>query len=107
MAAYALFDNIEVTDPAKLTAYAARVRDVVEKHGGRYLSVGGRVEVVEGDPTLTYPVLIEFPDLAAAHSWFDSPEYQELKALRRSGSVANASFFESGPSELVADESQG
>lgn len=102
MTAYALFDNIEVTDPAKLAEYTSRVRTVVENHGGRYLAVGGQVDVAEGEPTLTYPVLIEFPDLAAAHGWYDSPEYQELKALRQSGSKANASFFETAPSDLLA-----
>ncbi|MDP4502040.1 DUF1330 domain-containing protein [Nonomuraea turcica] len=45
----------------------ARVRAVVESHGGRYLGVGGQVNVAEGEPMLTYPVLIKFPDLAAAH----------------------------------------
>ncbi|WP_433330769.1 DUF1330 domain-containing protein [Spirillospora sp. CA-294931] len=102
MTAYALFDNVEVTDPSKLAAYAAEVRPIVEKHGGRYLVVGGQIDVAEGEATLTYPVLIEFPDLAAAHRWYDSPEYQPLKALRQSGSKANASFFETAPSDLLA-----
>ncbi|MFI6317544.1 DUF1330 domain-containing protein [Nonomuraea sp. NPDC050556] len=103
MVAYALFDNIEVTDPAKLAEYAARVRPIVERHGGRYLAVGGRVDVAEGEAVLTYPVLIEFASLAAAHGWYDSPEYQDLKALRQSGSSANAVFFETAPSDLLAD----
>ncbi|MFF1415786.1 DUF1330 domain-containing protein [Streptomyces sp. NPDC058289] len=101
MTAYALFDNIEVTDPAKLSEYARRVRTVVERHGGRYLAVGGQIDSVEGEPMLTYPVLIEFPDLAAARGWYDSPDYQELKALRQSSSRANATLFETGPSDLV------
>ncbi|GGX43989.1 DUF1330 domain-containing protein [Streptomyces chryseus] len=104
MTAFALFDNIEVTDPAKLAEYSARVREVVEKHGGRYLAVGGQVDAVEGESMLTYPVLIEFPDLAAAHRWYDAPEYQELRTLRQSGSRANATFFETAPSDLLAGE---
>lgn len=102
MAAYALFDNIEVTDPAKLAEYSARVRAVVERHGGRYLAVGGEVQPVEGEPLLAYPVLIEFPDLEAARRWYDAPAYQELKALRQAGSKANAVLFETGPSSLLA-----
>ncbi|WP_331768081.1 DUF1330 domain-containing protein [Embleya sp. NBC_00896] len=102
MTAFALFDNVEVTDPAKLAEYSARVREMVEKHGGRYLAVGGQADTVEGEPVLTYPVLIEFPDLETAHRWYDAPDYQELKALRQSGSRANATFFETAPSDLLA-----
>ncbi|GAA2855420.1 hypothetical protein GCM10010517_13580 [Streptosporangium fragile] len=102
MTAYCLFDNVEINDPGKLAEYARRVRAVVEQYQGRYLAVGGQVDVVEGDRSLTYPVLIEFPDLAAAHRWYDAPEYQELKALRHSAVRANAIFFETAPSELLA-----
>lgn len=94
MSAYCLFDNVEVTDPGKLGEYAERVREVVEAYGGRYLTIGGRVERVEGEWSLTYPVLIEFPDLDAAHRWYDAPEYEELKALRHEAAVVNAVFFE-------------
>lgn len=101
MTAYALFDNVEVTNLDGLNEYAARVREVVELYGGRYLAVGGRVDVVEGRRTLVYPVLMQFPDLATAHRWYDAPEYQELKALRHSASRADAIFFETAPSDLL------
>ena len=35
MAAYCLFDNVEVNDPAKLEQYAAEVLPIVERYGGR------------------------------------------------------------------------
>ena len=104
MPAYCLFDNIDVRDPAKLGEYADRVLEVVTAHGGRYLAVGGQVDRMEGEWSLTFPVLIEFPDLAAAHGWYDAPEYQALKALRWSAATSNAVFFESAPSDLVTDE---
>ncbi|MEO1059634.1 MAG: DUF1330 domain-containing protein, partial [Actinomycetota bacterium] len=74
---------------------------VVEQYGGRYLVVGGDVDVIEGTWSPAYPVLIEFPDLATAHRWYDAPEYQELKALRHSAVDANAVFFETAPSALL------
>jgi hypothetical protein len=46
------------------------------------LAVASEPNVVEGDPVLTSPVLIEFPDLGAARTWYNSPEYQPLKELR-------------------------
>lgn len=106
MSAYALFDNRTVSDAGKLAEYSARVRQVVEMYGGRYLAVGGQVDVVEGERSLTYPVLIEFPDLAAAHRWYDAPEYRELKALRHAASRADAIFFETAPSALIAESTR-
>lgn len=93
MSAYCLFDNVEVLDPEGLAEYARRVGKVVERYGGRHLSTGGTVETIEGNLELRYPVLIEFPDLEAAHRWYDAPDYQELKALRHSVVRCNATFF--------------
>lgn len=103
MTAYCLFDNLEVSDPAGLASYVARVHPTVERYGGRYLAVGGEVENREGNAPLTYPVLIAFPDLAAARRWYDSAEYQPLKALRHRSVRTNATFFETAPSELVSE----
>jgi uncharacterized protein (DUF1330 family) len=94
MAAYCLFDNVEVIDGGKLEEYKARVGPVVEQYGGRYVVLGGRVDLVEGAWRPTFPVMIEFPDLERAHAWYDSDEYRELKALRHSAVRANAVFLE-------------
>lgn len=95
MAAYCLFDNVEVLDPDGLASYVEAVGPTVQRHGGRYLAVGGAVEQVEGDLALTYPVLIEFPDIDAAHAWYDSADYEPLKALRHRSVRADATFFAS------------
>jgi uncharacterized protein (DUF1330 family) len=69
-----------------LVEYRRRNTDVVGAHGGRFLVRGGAVEPLEGaDPPLRV-VVIEFPDADAARGWFDAPEYQPLKTLRRSAS---------------------
>ena len=101
MTAYALFDNLEVSDPEALARYAEEVDETVRAHGGRYLVVGGDVRSVEGDAQLTYPVLLEFPSLRAAQEWYDSDAYAPLKALRRSASRSTAVFFESASSPLL------
>lgn len=106
MRAYCLFDNVEVVDGAGLAAYVEGVRETVHAHGGRYRAVGGTVVTVEGDASLTYPVLIEFPDLVAAQRWYDSPEYQPLKALRLASARGNANFFETAPSALLEEEAE-
>ena len=94
MSAYCFFDNLEVTDAAKLEEYKNRVAPVVEKYGGRYIVLGGKMDVVEGDWQPVFPVIIEFPSLEQAHRWYASDEYRELKALRLSAVRSNAVFIE-------------
>ena len=45
--------------------------------------------VIEGDWKPTRLVIFEFPSQAAAQSFYVSPEYQPLKALRMEASSAN------------------
>jgi len=94
MPAYCLFDNLEVLDPVALEAYKRAVAPIVEKHGGRYVALGGPVRVLEGDWRPGFPVMIEFADLAAAMAWYESADYAPFKAMRlaatRSSAVAIA-----------------
>ncbi len=94
MATYCLFDNIEIHDAEALQAYKKRVMPLLESYGGRYLSVGGRVQVLEGEwrPSL---VLVEFPSSERALAWHSSTEYRSLKALRSRALTLNAVLLES------------
>ena len=100
MAAYCFFDTYEVTDPKKLEQYRSGVLATVKRYGGKYLLVGGKCDIVEGNWRPTFPVLIELPSLEAAHSWYNSQGYAPLKALHLSGTKSNAVFLESEPSPL-------
>ena len=90
MPAYALFDNVHVTDPDVLNQYKAEVLPVVERFGGRYVVMGGEWETLEGDWSPTYPVMIEFPDMAAARAWYHSDDYRSLRDLRHRAATVNA-----------------
>ena len=94
MSAYCFFDNLETIDPAKLEEYKSSVAPVVEQYGGRYIVLGGKFQVIEGDWSPTFPVIIEFPSLEQAYRWYDSDEYQTLKKLRLSAVKSNAFFLE-------------
>lgn len=94
MAAYCLFDNLEVIDAAKLEEYKTRVAPLVERYGGRYVVLGGKVDLVEGQWRPAFPVMIEFPNLEQAHRWYASDEYAALKALRLAAVRSNAVFME-------------
>jgi len=94
MSAYCFFDVIEVKDAEKLEEYRAGVLATVEHFGGRYLTVGGKCDGVEGTWRPVFPVLIEFPSLERAHEWYNSEMYKPLLALRLASTRGHAVFIE-------------
>ncbi len=61
--------------------YLERIQATLDPFAGRFVIHGPPVEVVEG----TWPgsmVLIEFPGLAEARAWYDSPAYRAILSLR-------------------------
>jgi uncharacterized protein (DUF1330 family) len=85
MSAY-LLAEIEITNPEGYKEYTTSVPPTIAKYGGRFLVRGGKVEILEGEWPQRRRVLIEFPTLEAARRWWDSPEYQKPKSLRRANS---------------------
>lgn len=81
MPAYLIAD-IEVTDPAGYEAYRKRVPAVLAAHGGRFLARGGSITALEGSWSPERLVIIEFPDMTALKSWYESPQYRPLIELR-------------------------
>ena len=96
MAAY-LIANITVTDPAGFEAYRAAVPAVIARFGGRYLVRGGAVEAKEGAPGLNRLVILEFPDMATARSFYDSAEYAPLLAMRLASTTGSLALVEGMP----------
>jgi uncharacterized protein (DUF1330 family) len=94
MPAYCLLDNLEITDPEKLEQYKLKVAAVVRAYAGRYVVLGGKTELMEGNWKPTFPVMIEFPSFDQALRWYESEEYRELKALRLSAGRFNAVLIE-------------
>jgi uncharacterized protein (DUF1330 family) len=94
MPAFCFFDILEVLDREKLDEYRKRVQPTVERYGGRYRGIGGACDVVEGSWQPVFPVIIEFPTLTEARSWYDSEDYRQLKALRLDAVRSNGVIFE-------------
>jgi uncharacterized protein (DUF1330 family) len=86
MPAYVIAGVSDAWDQAKLTEYRERNTEVVAAHGGRFIARGGPHDVLEGDWNPKRLVIIEFPDMAAAHAWHESEAYAPLIALRQSAS---------------------
>lgn len=87
-----LIASIDVTDPAAYERYRAQVPATIEQYGGRFLVRGGAIEALEGEVIPKRVVVVEFPDQERARTWWDSPEYAPLKALRKSASRGDLYF---------------
>ena len=81
MPAYILVE-IEVTEPAGYENYKELAPASITQYGGRYLIRGGAVEPLEGEWPMKRLVVLEFPDVQAARSWWNSPEYRPARDLR-------------------------
>ncbi|MFI1173672.1 DUF1330 domain-containing protein [Streptomyces melanogenes] len=83
MTAYAIA-HLRPTDgpvPEEVFVYMERIQETFTPFGGRFLVHGTTVEVREGE----WPgalVMIGFPSMPEARSWYDSPSYQALLPFR-------------------------
>jgi uncharacterized protein (DUF1330 family) len=82
MAAYVIVD-VEVTNPEGYAEYRKLSGPSVEQYGGHFIVRGGAVEALEGAWLPTRLVVIEFPSVAQAKTWYDSPEYTEARRVRQ------------------------
>ena len=81
MPAY-LIARIHVTDPVRYQDYTKLTPAAIAKYGGRFIVRGGAVTSLEGPPENDRVVVIEFPSLERARTFWSSPEYGEAKAKR-------------------------
>jgi len=81
MTAYVVAE-VDVTDPEAIKDYQKGVPAVIEAFGGRYLARGGEVRSQEGNWEPSRMVIVEFPSLEAAETFYNSEEYKDLKDLR-------------------------
>ncbi|MBG6066239.1 DUF1330 domain-containing protein [Micromonospora ureilytica] len=81
MTAYALAHLRKAPIHADVLTYLERIDATLAPFAGRFIVHGGAIDVLEGD----WPgdvIVIEFPDLTQARSWYRSSAYQEIKPLR-------------------------
>ncbi len=75
--------EVEVLDPQRYEQYKKMVPASLAEYGGRFLGRGGNVETLEGDWSPKRLVILEFPSVEKARSWWNSEAYEEAKALRQ------------------------
>jgi uncharacterized protein (DUF1330 family) len=81
MPAYLIADS-EVTDPAKYEEYKKLTPGAIAAYGGRFIVRGGSPVALEGDWSPKRVVIIEFASVAAARTFYESPEYRIAREVR-------------------------
>jgi len=97
MAAY-LMVQMTVSDPAQYQVYSKAVVPLIEKHGGKFIIRGGKVEPLEGRHDGRRMVVFEFPSMEALNRCAASAGGKET--------LAHAMKISSGgpPVIMVAEE---
>jgi uncharacterized protein (DUF1330 family) len=81
MPAYFIADAF-VKNAQELESFRAQAAPAVARYGGRYLVRTGLVEALEGAWQPEMILVIEFPDLERARTWYRSAEYALALAVR-------------------------
>jgi uncharacterized protein (DUF1330 family) len=83
--------KVKITDMDKYQHYMKATPETILKYNGKIIVRGGEHTTLEGEPIDERVVVIEFPSLEIAKSWYNSIEYQNAKKLR--DGAAEASFY--------------
>lgn len=86
MPAY-IIARVDVTDWERYRRYTKATPDVIARYGGRFIVRGGEIVTLEGEPEERRLVVIEFPNLARAREFYNSPDYSKVKELRAGAAI--------------------
>lgn len=89
MAAY-LVMQITITDEEHWGKYRDAVMPLLARFGGRRMTKGEGLELLEGRDDGRRIVMFEFASMEAVHAFWDSPEYGPVKELRRDAATLEA-----------------
>ena len=71
--------NYEAKD---LGPYAAKLPPIYAKYGGHYIAFSSDYTIVEGNLDAQAVIISAWPDIDAAKTFWNSPEYQKAMELR-------------------------
>ena len=82
--AYIVVDTL-ITNDEEMENYKLLAKPLVESFGGEYLARGGQLVVKENQLwSPTRLVLLRFPSMAQAQTFYESPEYQKILPISQS-----------------------
>ncbi|MBT4911532.1 MAG: DUF1330 domain-containing protein [Alphaproteobacteria bacterium] len=80
--AYVLVDT-KISNNKNYEIYKSKAKPIAEKFGGKYLTRGGEMDVVQSDLwSPTRLVLVEFPSIEKARAFHSSEDYADVKKIR-------------------------
>lgn len=89
--------NIRIKDPATQAALVPRFQAALKAAGGRILHFGPVARTLEGDvEPLPMAGVFEFPTLADAIAFYQSPEYAPIKVERDAAQEARMFVVDAG-----------
>ena len=86
MPAY-IIARVEVTDWSRYREYTQATPAAIARYGGKFIIRGGDILTLEGESETRRLVVIEFPTLEQAKTFYDSPEYGGAKQLRAGAAI--------------------
>jgi len=77
---------VEIANPDGYREYMRHTPRLINQFGGRFIVRGGESEMLEGD-AMPRVVVIEFPSLDQARTFYHSPEYARARKLREGAGI--------------------
>ena len=75
--------EVQINDPVQYEEYKKITPGTLAKYHGKFVVRGGQTESLEGDWNPQRIVVLEFPSVELAKSWWNSIEYAPAKSLRQ------------------------
>lgn len=83
--------RVKVGDADAYGEYMKHTPRIIDRHGGKMIVRGGRIESLEGKEETHRIVIIAFPSMEKAKAFYASEDYQKAKAIR--DGAGEAQFF--------------
>lgn len=89
-----------IVDEATVKRYAEITGPAIEQFGGRFIVSNAEPIVVEGESPTRHMSMVEFPSMEDAKAWYDSPEYDEARAMTPDTFISRMLMFVEGVNTL-------
>jgi uncharacterized protein (DUF1330 family) len=86
--------SIDIRDDDAMQPYAAGTMPLLDACGATVIAATNQIALEDGVWSRGREVVIEFPSLASAHEFWNSPEYAPLKSMREAISDADIILVE-------------
>lgn len=93
MPAYVIAE-IDITDPQGYEEYKKLGPPTVAAYGGKFITRGGKTEILEGSWSPKRIVILQFDNMQRAKEWWASKEYGPAKQVRQKTAVTNMIIVE-------------